>query len=353
MRELPKLDLMKLQPTADQLARAREDLRALAPKAKHAKDGSLRAYMKKNPINDGNGGKLTLAERLAITENFQVMLNDFKDSNSSTENTRSILNSHKVVHKLIWESEEKLLISVGQIKGRGWIDGDFLPMRPDKVTKSMERYYVEFGRVADIEVWTDEDLRALKHKVEAELNGDDIKVMDGLMMNNTVGVPAAAAPEASFASDGLAGPSAGSGVKTSQELAEEQMASSIESLKADVPYYIKKYQDQELQDTLISTKAKSVMKASVKPKEKKRCQDLIDDLVLQNKRIQKLLKLLTRMITDPPEPSQLPKVVQLMSDLNTEISDNLEWAAKNDLLVESGNGAAPSKKKKRKRGEDT
>ena len=92
------------------------------------------------------------------------------------------------------------------------------------------------------------------------------------------------------------------------------------------------------------------MKASLKPKEKKRCQDLIDDLGLQGKRITKLMKLLTRMITDPPGASELPKVVQLMHDLNAEIADNLEWPAKNDMIVKSKpSGDKGPKKKKRKK----
>ena len=86
----------------------------------------------------------------------------------------------------------------------------------------------------------------------------------------------------------------------------------------------------------------------LKTEREERCQDLIDDRGVQGKRITKLMKLLTRMLTNPPEASELPKAVQLMHDQNTKIADNLEWAAKNDMIVEAKpSGVKGPKKKKR------
>ena len=349
MRSLPGMDLAKLMPSPEQLAKARDDLKALTPKQRESRGASLRAYCKKNPLSK-SVGRMDTEERVGLLEKFQVMLNDFKDSQSTQTTDREVINRHAIKHRLIWESEEMLLKSVGDIKGTGWIESKLLPERPDKVTKRKDRYYVEYGRVEDIETWTDEDLRALKHRVEAELAAEDILQMNQLMMSNSrePGIPASSCK--GDENGGAVTPTVVT--KSPEELASEQMAKAITTLKADVSFHIKKYQDQALRGTLIRTKAEAVAKATQKPKEKKRANDLIEDLKSQEKKLKRAHKLFTRMLSEEAADEEMPALIKFMWDLDIEIADNMEWAAKIECNVETTSGPSAKKRKTRQPKED-
>lgn len=343
MRSLPALDISKMVPTAEQLAQARADLVKLTPQQKLAKEASLRAYLKKNPIEDKIARGDTRA-RINLLDKFQVILNDSKGAQSTQSNDREISSGHELIKTLKWYGEELLLEKVCKIKGQHWLDSQLLPVRPDSVTGSNDRYHVEYGKVKDIEKYTEADLRRLKQRVENELEKKDIEALDKLMTSSSNNGLLMKPNDATAASTGDAA------VEKSPEVkAEETMARAMESLRANVHGHIKKFQDQSLTDTLIKAKCDAFIKSSTKPKEKKRAQDLITDLAGQTKKITKIQKLLTRMLSEETADTELPSLIKYMNEIDEEIADNMAWAHKIDCHV---NPESPSSKKRKRKSTD-
>ena len=58
---------------------------------------------------------------------------------------------------------------LGHHKAAHWRNSQLLPSRGDRVTGSKDRYHLEYGCPEDWEQYSEEELRELKTRVEAEL----------------------------------------------------------------------------------------------------------------------------------------------------------------------------------------
>ena len=127
----------------------------------------------------------------------------------------------------------------GANKSKHWIDSGLLPSRPDRVTGSTGRYIIELGVPADMEQWTESDLRMVKQRVEFEISDEDLNAWDELAtMNGFKTLLSTTVKDAVVAVENGTGAAASSNGKSASELLAEKMV----ALKANLSATLMKFQ---------------------------------------------------------------------------------------------------------------
>ena len=167
--------ISKIQPTPEELAEARRNIAALPPNKLQSQKVSMRNFLAKNP--DMAAEQATGTEKTRMLELFHIHVCRCKADYKKFSSVHSITSQKKLHQQLHWWSEEKMDIELGSKKAAHWRESKLLPSRPDRVTKSMDRWMVEYGCPEDWEQYTEEELRELKTKVEAELEQEEIDAL--------------------------------------------------------------------------------------------------------------------------------------------------------------------------------
>ena len=115
----------------------------LSDTAMASKKNCLKHFLTQNPDAEAEmakgEGRMKYLELFFIHQSRPTMA----DKTLKTETQFSV--SKSLSFTLNWWSEEQLLEEIGTKKGSQWLESALLPVRPDRVTGSRERYFIEYG----------------------------------------------------------------------------------------------------------------------------------------------------------------------------------------------------------------
>ena len=328
-KALPGCKLSQVRPSADELAEARKTISALSQNAKDSKRQCMKNFLKNHPDVEAASAKGEQKERLL--EMFHIYQSRCKASEKKQQTTRSITTQRKLLHTLRWMSEEAMDKELGAKKAEHWRTSQLLPQRPDRVTKSWDKFFVEFGCPEDIEQYSEAELKQMKHQVETELQEDDPTYMPTLMGLNGFGAPSVESATAENVTTKAA----------TEKTPSEIIAQKIDSLRASCTSTLAKYQSLVTSAMVIKTKAES--KSST---EKEYARSFIDDLGKHIKNGEKLCADLTRMLTEATSDTEVTNVIQLMEDIDAKHASVEDWAVR--FGCEEAGGKSRRSKRQRK-----
>jgi hypothetical protein len=317
-KRLPKVVLSSVQPTDEELTAARNTIANMSTKEQASKKASMMAFLKQHPDIKAINAKG--AAKDPFVEKFHVYTMRCKQSEKKWTSDRGMVLSRKMIEQLHWWSAEKMDKELGDQKAAHWRNSGLLPTRPDKVTQSMDPMFIEYGCPQDFESYTEEDLKALKQKVEAEMDAEDVAAWDEIAKMKGFENFATKAAKSMLA------PSSGSAASTAvaEEITKsdgEKMAERMESLKANVQTELSRYQLMNTNTKVTKTRAESLDDPEL-------VAPFIKALTLSSAKIAKLCHMLERMITEPVNDTALPKVLQLMDEVDAKNAVNMDYAEK-------------------------
>jgi hypothetical protein len=346
MRELLKVNLNNLMPTADELKESRMQLQQMNEKQRSSKEAGLRAYMKLNP--DGESDKSRGQCREEVLLKFMVVQQRTKDATSKNLNEKTISKSLEKIHDMEWMSKEQGQGKYGTQKFQHWLDSTLLPERGDRLTGCKDEWVIEYACPNEIQRFTESDIKAFKQRVEADMAKDDATAMDELMNKSTAEEMAAPTAEPSKPVEPTLSP---------VERHARELERAIESLKSNMKQTMAKYTNIELTCELQVSAAEAKLNEPGEKKIANYVRELIKDIKATCKKIKKLKKCLTIALTaasrnEEIDDAVLPEVLANMRIIDDEVATNDELASQFGCQVElkgkGKSGGGPAKKKRRK-----
>lgn len=245
------------------------------------------------------------------------------------------LNSERKMHKeLHWCSEEGMVIKFGARLTAHWLESHLLPVRPNRVTGSVERYFIEMGVPEDYETYTETGFRRLRQVVEMELAEEDLEVFDemvtskgfGDLFKNDVskmsGLLSAPGASSSGGQDSTANANA---VMT----AEEIMNLKIKNLKDSLEETIARFNSQNVSLKIIKAKMElggdaEMMEAFGKA------------VVACITKTTRLIAMLDKLNAgyEQTNDDQLPKLVELLDAVDVKFDYIVAWSEKFNCTAE-------------------
>ena len=225
-------------------------------------------------------------------------------------------------------------IKLGKVLTAHLLTSDVLHWRPNKITKSSERYHYQFGLPVDWERYEVSDFKKLRQTVEMEFAQEDLDAWDDLLKMQGFKVGAvvdATGDGAKPIGDGEVA------VKTepTEKSASMQMAAKIVSLEANVKTNLSRYNDMKLTTTIMKCKAEQVEDVQM-------LAALFENLTAAAAKLSKFCNLMEKLLTHDYDKTALPKLIVLMEQMDTRHASNVSWADKLGI----GDGASKKRRKK-------
>ena len=246
--------ISEVLPTEDEEKVARQHLAGLSKAQLRSKKASLMHFLKTNPDVTAAGAKGMVGD--IMLGKFHVHTLRCKDTTKNQESSREIGKKRKLMHTLNWMSIEAMRSKYGQDKANHWADSGLLPIRPDRVTKSMEWNHLEYGCAEDWEEYSESDLRKLKHTVEAELAEEDAEALNDLSAT-IFGAAQLSSSSAPSGSGQASGDASGLPTETPKKTDEEKFADDMDKLMNNIQKTLRKYQDQQTAIEIMHTKVQT------------------------------------------------------------------------------------------------
>ena len=236
---------------------------------------------------------------------------------------------------------------IGPLKTAHWIRSGLLPTRPDRITGSKDRYYIEFGIPEDWEKFVESDWRRLKEEAEWEIAEEDLGAWD--MMCKHKGfenlfkgtIAAAAKPTLAFAdADGVATVSVSAAASTDEvpeKTPGQLLAEQKEKLKANVQTNLVKFQGQLMKLQIIKTRCEASDDADMISSFIK----ALHGAITKNAKVNSLLE---RMLTQAVEDKELPKLLVLLEGVDERYESMAAWAVKFGCAPEPAGDAGRRKR---------
>ena len=336
---LQAVKISKIQPTQEELAEARRNIAALPPNKILSQKMSMKQFLAKHP--DMQAEQATGIEKTRMLELFHIHVSRCKAGQKRFSSEHSIKCQKKLHQTLHWWSEEQMDQKLGPKKALHWRESKVLPTRPDRVTKSSDRWLVEYGCPEDWEQYTEEQLRELKTKVESELEQEDIDVLNAQMkLGTSLTMSLGEGPKDSTGAE----PSTGSSppIVTDAQI----MATKMESLKANRKATLLRYQEKIVQLKMFKSRGDNL-----KGLDAKLAVPFIEALGEKIKRGNILVKTLERLLVENPKDESLPKLIDSMEFFDESYAQAEEYADRFNCGDPTKASTPPNKKRKTKKEE--
>eukprot|EP00959_Pyramimonas_sp_CCMP1952_P394307 8261989-Pyramimonas_sp.AAC.1 len=206
---------------------------------------------------------------------------------------------------------------LGPLKAASRRESGLLPSRPDRATGKTEDPFKEYGTPKDWEQITWEDMKKMLREYELETDKDTVEALNDFRSG------------------------AGSSNDHVPDKTEtEKMAEKIETVKAHLPAEIAKLQAMVLNAKLVKTRADA--------SGSKYHEALIADCAKLISQGEKLVKLLERMVLEPTNDKEMPKVISQLDDVQRKNEIVSKWASTYGLAPEVGPDSSSKKRRKAK-----
>jgi len=191
LQEAMGIDLLKMQPSAQEVADAKTIISQMNQKEKKSSKSCLVHFLKANPCEALQGGERG-AVRNQILETFIVWQSRQKDAKKRIMTTQQQTDRKSKFIEHHWWAREKMDLEIGPIKAESWRASKILTWRPDVVTGSTEDEMVEYAVPVHWERCTEEELKQLMMQTTAEVTEEDANQFANLLQPlELVGSPAA------------------------------------------------------------------------------------------------------------------------------------------------------------------
>ena len=252
--------LSEIQPTPEELAEAKRALDNMRPNELQSKKVSMASFLKKNP--DLKALTASGDEKTKFLQAFYVHTVRCKLAQKKIVATKSITTKKSLHQDLRWWSEEKMDLELGPQKAAHWRQSDLLPTRADRITNSRDPKFLEYGCPEDWESYSEEELRQLKVRVEAELADEDIESLEETMRLglNTGAGNILMAGQASSSNDPGGATTAATPIAPPTESDGQKMARKMEELKANRESTLLRYNQLLLKMKVIKTRGENEKK---------------------------------------------------------------------------------------------
>jgi hypothetical protein len=127
----------------EEIQEAKKALGQLNDKPIASKKNCLRHFLSHNP--DAEAEMAKGEGRMKCLELFFIHQSRLTKADKTLKTEKQFNVSKSLSSTLNWWSEEQLLEEIGTKKGSQWLESALLPVRPDRVTGSRERYFIEYG----------------------------------------------------------------------------------------------------------------------------------------------------------------------------------------------------------------
>lgn len=322
--------LSTIQPTAEELAKAKEELKRMDAKQIHSKKTSMAAFLKANPDLDATSS--TPRDSEALLQKWLVHAARQKTTKKTTAAEKTKTQTKGVSHTLNWWSREQMDLKLGPKKSLHWRDSEQLATRPDRLTKSTDPDFLEYGVPNDIETWSESSLRRLKLQVETELAEEDVDILDAALEPTLKGSMNTTGSEASSSKP----------AEASEDSPTKKMALAVEQLKQQLEPTLMKYQHYLIKAKTIKGKGEAK-----KGLELQLVEPFLKKVELQIKKIQSLVKTLERLLVETVEDEKIPAIVDAMADIDSSYEQTIEYAHRFKLLDDESS-AGPKQKRRKK-----
>ena len=330
---LPSAKMSTMPVAQEDLDKAMRHVKSLSEKQLKSKKASWQAFMKINPDPAGKAAKgKDQWENIAKFHMHQVKA---QNSQKKAQTEKTFTKRKEKIGVIRWMSEEQMNIVLGPDKGEHWRDSGKLVCRPDRVTKSTLKRFIEHACPDDSEKVTEADLDLLRAHAEADMTPEDFE---------TMAMAFGATSSASGSKDVAAAAAIEWSPPEPTQTPEEIMAEKIAWLLEDVPNQHQRYLDMVTWAKIVQTKALTMHE------KQRHLEPLKHDLAFIISKGTRLAGLLEQMQTDTVCSDKMPKVIVLKGQVDERKCDAEEAAAR--WNIEGGSPVAAAKGIKRRRKEN-
>jgi hypothetical protein len=315
---LPSAKLSQLVPSEHELQEARQHLKGLSRAQMNSKKTSMRMFLSKNDDKDA----ASASSSSDIIERFHVHVMRTKLTEKKWCSDKTLIKERRLIKTLSWYGEEQLVSKFGKMLTAHWLESGLLPDRPNRITGSTLRFFIEFAVPDDYETLTEGEFQALRQQVKMELAEEDIETWEEMVKARSIqgiliggGGPSIFQAPAETSSTGaiLANPTE----KTPTQI----MAGKIEKLKANANSEVARLNQMVLDLKVMKTKADASEDADMMSTFSKALQGCVT-------RAQRLVQLVSKLITEPAVDEKMPQLVQLVESVDEKFVYFSNWARK-------------------------
>lgn len=311
--------LAEVQPTQDEVDRARK-LRADASAGKKRSiDAGFREYVKKNADLNGDASSAELKE-LCI-QNFVILQLRAKGGQKTLTGThQASLNSERVTQKHWW-NEYQMDTQIGEAQAKHWRESGLIISKPDPVTGSTDPAHIVWGVPKMWESMTEADWKALRLETQRDAKEGDEEAVAEL--------------------SGLSRSSLGDGSEAKEPVGktpEEIQTAFHAEIQKQPSTFLRKYMDLKADCMVLHSKTEPDKGKS------KFSQMLSDDVAAMLVRFDKLNKSIEGMMKREAKPKEIAKIAKDMTELDADWDDLVKMAQNFGYDV----GAKPKTKRARK-----
>ena len=310
--------LSAVQPTPEELAKARQVLQNADKQAILSKKQSLNHFLTLNPDAAANHKG---PESQKWLETFVVHSFRCKDAAKTVQSSKTVASTKKEINQNFWWAAEEMDLNLGAVKGKALRDAKVLPTQPcpvvslvDKVKASSE-FLLQYCVPKNFNELSVDDIRKLMYTAQSETDADDL---DAFI-------------------DKSAGSSTDVTVKKEPASASEVLALKIEQFKASLQQNLQKYSQMSTDGKMIKAKAEAGGNKYYK--------EFIVDLTAHSNKAKKLATIIERLMVEEFVDSEVPKILSQM-DAIAKTDETLKESATKLGFYES------AKRRKTKKGSD-
>ena len=327
---LNKEVLSTMKFTAEEKRVALINVSGYDQKALNSKKASLKAFLKQNP-DKASADAANKKEKEEVLVRFVIHTLRCKLTEKTYTAIRHMTSLKKIIKTIKWMGEERMIIKFGPILSAHWIECDKLPIRPNRLSGSMQRYLMEFGIPDGIEEKSESELKSLKQQAEWEMSEEDVDAWEDLCkMHGFENMLTITAPASSTTG------SSSSDVVVVEKSTEDVLSEQLQELKEQAAPTLLKFQAQKTELGVIKAKADNHTDTEMIGSF---CKAIQGSLVKTGR----LVVMLEQLVQEPDSVNahKVPDFLKLIQETDARFSNHVEWA------IKFGCGGATKSKKQR------
>ena len=306
------INLDSVKPSAKELAAAKQILESGSVKENKSRMACMSAFAKKMKDKDAASSRGGLRQR--YLEAYVVLQARLKETDMTVESEHTAQTDHQCMHDVHWWSAEKMDLEIGRAKAEHWRASGIVPHQPDSITGSKEPEHIEWGVPQNWARMTIGDLRRLSLKTTAGAEEEDIELVKDAA--NLFDPLSREAPE-----DDEKNP-----LVAIKEEAKDPEEEKKQIVKEKIDLFLQNGQScfRQHQDMCLEAK---VLKTKVENDNNKYTQSFVEDLACHIRKIEKLLKILEKLVTaGVNDESAMPKLIDTIEETQVHHANLLDWA---------------------------